>query len=114
MLESKYIINKEKRTIVCLLTTTGEFKEKLEKYGFHDYSVDWYNDVAIYTGVAKCAPEDEWDENYGKQLAEYRAHRARQAQVNEKLKKYMKRMARCIDNLYDYGLIKDPHKPEKQ
>ena len=46
-----YIVNEEKRTVVCLLTT---------KYG-------------VFRGIAKCGPDDKFDEQIGKELARKRA-----------------------------------------
>jgi hypothetical protein len=53
-LETKYVVNAEKRTIVCLLTDT-----------------DWDK---TFTGIAKCNPDDVFDETVGKRVANYRAH----------------------------------------
>ena len=39
-----------------------------DSYALYDYHV-------TFKGIAKCAPEDTFDENYGKRLAEYRARR---------------------------------------
>lgn len=114
MMDTKFFVNKDKRTIVCVITTINDVPERLEKYGLADdeyYDVD---EVCTYTGYAHCSPEDEWDETYGKHLAEYRASKARQVDVNHRIKKFIKGISKCIDNLYDYGLLKNPHKPEKK
>ena len=113
-IEVEYKVNAEKRTVVCIITTVNDVPNKLAKYGLADESYDDYDDIRIYKGIARCAPEDEWDETYGKRLAEYRATRARQIDVNNDLRKFIKGISRCIDNLYDYGLLKDPHKPEEK
>lgn len=112
--DTKYKVNKNKRTVVCIITTINDVASKLEKYNLADDCYDPYlPDVRQYVGVAKCSPEDEWDETYGRRLAEYRAARARQIDVNRDLKKFIKGISKCIDNLYDYGLLKDPHKPQE-
>ena len=111
---TEYKVNKEKRTVVCILTAVNDVPLRLEKYGLADEDYDDIDlDIRIYKGVAKCAPEDEWDEVYGKRLAEYRAACARRDDVNGELRAFINGIARCIDNLYDYGLMKDPHRPEK-
>jgi hypothetical protein len=46
----KYVINEEKRTVVALSTFAGE----------------------VVRGVARCAPNDTWDIEAGKKLAEAR------------------------------------------
>ena len=112
---TEFRVNKEKRTVVCIITTFDDVARRLEKYGLAD---DRYNedesDMRVYKGIAKCAPEDEWDEAYGRRLAEYRAARARQVDVNNELKAYIHGISKCIDNLYDYGLMKNPHRPESK
>ena len=110
---TEFRVNKEKRTIVCIITTFDDVPRRLGKYGLADDRYDENkSDMRVYKGVAKCAPEDEWDEAYGRRLAEYRAARARQVDVNNELKDFIHGISRCIDNLYDYGLMKHPHKPE--
>lgn len=112
---TEYKVNKEKGTVVCILTVINDIPLRLAKYGLADEDYDDIDfDIRIYKGIAKCAPEDHWDEIYGKRLAEYRASRARQIDVNNELKSYIRGVSKCIDNLYDYGLMKDPHKPDRE
>lgn len=112
---TEYEVNKEKRTIVCIMTTVNDVPRRLEKYGLADGDYDEKDfDVRVYKGIAKCAPDDTWDETYGRRLAEYKAAHARQVDVNNELKAYIKGVSRCVDNLYDYGLLKDPHRPEME
>ena len=111
---TEYKVNKNKRTVVCIITAINDIPIKLAKYGLADADYDWIDyDVREYKGVAKCSLEDTWDESYGRKLAEYRAARARQVDVNNELKRYINGISKCIDNLYDYGLMKNPHKPEE-
>jgi hypothetical protein len=110
---TEYKVNKEKRTVVCIIRTYDEIPKKLWKYGLIDEDYDDIHEIREYVGIARCAPEDEWDETYGKHLAEYRACRERQVDVNNELKKYIKDISKRIDNLYDYGLLKNPHYPER-
>lgn len=114
---TEYVVNKEKRTIVCFITTINDVQTRLTKYGLWDdpnNDNDDELDVRIYKGIAKCAPEDKWDSRYGCRLAEYRASRARQVDVNNELKNYINTISKRIDNLYDYGLMKHPHIPNKE
>ncbi len=112
---TEYKINKEKKTIVCIITATNDIPRRLKKYGLADEKYDYIAlDTRFYKGIAKCAPGDVWDETYGKRLAEYRAARARQVDVNTELKAYINGVSKCIDNLYDHGLMKNPHKPEEK
>lgn len=111
---TEYKVNKEKGTVVCIITTVDDIPHRLEKYGLADEDYDNLIDIRYYKGIAKCSPEDDWDEEYGKRLAEYRASRKRQVDVNNELKKYINGLLKCVDNLYDYGLMKNPHKPEEE
>lgn len=109
---TKYKVNKKKGTVICIITTVDEIPRRLEKYDLADEQYDDFIDVRVYKGIAYCAPEDEWNETFGRRLAEYRAQRARQVDVNNEIKKYIKGLSRNIDNLYDYGLIKEPRRPK--
>ena len=110
---TEYKVNEAKRTVVCIITTINDVPHRLAKYGLADEEYDEIDyDVRIYKGIAKCAPEDEWDEIYGKRLAEYRAAKARQVDVNEELKNYIKGITKCINNLQEYGFMRDPYKPK--
>ena len=86
---TEYKVNEAKRTVVCIITTINDVPHRLAKYGLADEEYDEIDyDVRIYKGIAKCAPEDEWNEAYGKHLAEYRASKLRQSDVNNEIKKY--------------------------
>lgn len=112
MIETKYIIDKENRVVICILTTFNDVPNKLSKYKILTEDYIDLKPLRSYKGIAKCAPEDEWDENYGRQLAEYKASRLRQIDVNNELKKYIKHICRGVDDLIDFGMLKDPHYPE--
>ena len=112
---TEYKVNKEKRTVVCIITAVNDVPLRLAKYGLADEEYDDVDlDIRTYKGIAKCSLEDTWDESYGKRLAEYRAARARQTDVNSELKKYIKDISKCIDNLYDYGLMRKPREPKEK
>ena len=109
----EFKINKEKRTVVCILTTYDDVESRIQKYQLYpNFEDDYYKIIKrVYKGVAKCSPEDEWNESYGKKVAEYRAEKMRQADVNNNIKKFINKTVKKIDNLYDYGLLKEPRKP---
>lgn len=112
---TEYKVNKNKRTVVCIIKTINDVAERLKKYGLADEDYDNIDlDIRVYKGIARCAPEDEWDETYGRRLAEYRAARARQLDVNEDLNKYIKGITKCVDSLCNFGFMKTPHKPSKK
>jgi len=51
----RYIVNKEKRTVVCIVYVNKQTCK------------------GTFTGIAKCSDEDEFNEEYGKLLAKRRA-----------------------------------------
>lgn len=109
---TKFFVDEKKRTVVCVMTARNDVPARLMKYGLsHICYFDTHD--CVYKGIAKCAPDDEWDEAYGRHLAEYRAARARQLDVNRQLNSYIKKYSRCLNNLKNYGLLKDPHWPER-
>lgn len=75
----KYYVNKEKRTVVCVLEcdefSAVDFVERNHsirgEYFAHDYKK--YVMPMRFEGKAKCAPEDEFDEELGKLIAFDRA-----------------------------------------
>lgn len=112
--QTEFIINEEKRTVVCILRTINDVPMRLAKYGLADGDYDEKDlEIRTYKGVAKCNPADEWDETYGMRLAEYRASCARQKDVNKKIKDYISGILKCLDNLHSYGFLKTPHFPER-
>lgn len=115
MIKTEYKVNEEKRTVVCIITTVNDVPKRLEKYGLADEEYDDIAlDVRVYKGFARCSPEDTWDETYGRRLAEYRASRARQVDVNNELKKYVEGVDKCLNNLCNHGFLRDPHKPRNE
>lgn len=90
----EYIVNEEKRTIVAMIKFISEDGEEIPAFKNSGYIFDdlWsvlkhFNSNNSYwdktyrakaekmyfpkymTAKAKCSPEDEWDEEYGKKLA---------------------------------------------
>lgn len=73
-----FYINKEKKTVTCVLTIDideyqfsriVEFRKLIEKYNFHCVRDGYYE----FVGRAKCCPDDEFNEQLGKDLAYFRA-----------------------------------------
>ena len=112
---TRYIVNREKRIVICIITAVNDIPKRLAKYGLVDEKNDCIDfDVREYKGVAKCAPEDVWNEKFGKRLAEYRAAKARQIDVNNNLMSFKKCFSRSLDDLGKYGMMKNPHKPTEK
>lgn len=107
---TKYYVNRDKKTVVCTITTFDDFQIRLWKYGLHNFG-DYEPEKMVFKGVAKCHPEDQFDENLGKKIAEYRASKARKAYVNTKLKEFIERMTTNVEKLREYGFMREPHNP---
>lgn len=111
--ETRFYVNEKKRTIACVIFTRDEVFDRCWRYGIYD------SDTVIsmpreceYVGVAKCAPEDTWDENYGRKLAEYRAMEIRRKDVNRKINAYIEFANKRLENLNAYGKIKTSRPPQ--
>ena len=108
-----YIVNKEKRTVVAMIkfdTNEQTFKDAeyiydnlecaLRHLKRYEYSSERYMSGCLkmtfpkyMSAKAKCNPEDEWDEEYGKQLARQR--------LVEKIKKYRSNSYKIIADLIE-------------
>lgn len=92
-MKEKYIVNKEKRTVVCILSNCSrDVSKAIDKY-FREIMILF--DVNIndkYVGVAKCSPEDEWDEKIGKKLAFSRAYAEYRGAIKVQARKFIASM----------------------
>lgn len=112
MVTTEFIVNEEKRTVVCIITTVDDMADRLAKYGLADDQYDDIEDIRIYKGIAKCCPQDTWDESYGKKLAEWRAARKRQVDINNEIYDFIYSMDDRLEALERYGRLKDPTPPK--
>lgn len=102
----KWMIDKEHRVIVCTLTNC----EEIACYRIEKYTGGWpsqfkkYYIRNKYVGVARCAPGDEWDEEYGKALALKRAKRKRGVAANLAVIRYYNKAKHDLDRLLEYGV----------
>lgn len=82
MKDCKFFVDEKKRTIVCVLENTDKLfysfiNEKLSfysKYFFIDPKKNkkFFNKIHMpnrFIGIAKCAPEDTWNETLGREIA---------------------------------------------
>lgn len=105
-----YKIDKENRIVICTIRNCKDIAiNRITKYVW-SYPGTWdeYFIRDRYVGVARCAEEDEWDEEYGKQLALLRAKRTRCHDINEKIQLCIKRMQKEIKDLQDYAIHEVP------
>lgn len=110
--KTEFYVNEKKRTIACVIFTKNEVIDRLRRYGIYDYYTIDLSEECEYVGIAKCAPEDVWDENYGRKLAEYRAMERRRKDVNRKINTYLEFARKRLDNLNSYGKIKTSRPPQ--
>ena len=77
-LKFEFFVNKEKKTVACVATDEDnlancEILNILHKYDIEETGIltNWGNKE--FVGVAKCHPEDEFDEEIGKRIAKLKA-----------------------------------------
>ena len=100
-----YHINKDKRVITCVLhNCTDDFNDF--EHSVHDkrerrlvvaYLYAGFAMKKGYVGIARCAPEDEWDEEKGKLLAFHRAKRAYDVDFFRCAQNFVDDLDRCMD-----------------
>lgn len=83
MKDCKFYVNEDARTVVCVIPNTRSMVMDFiwEHFDWNDISmVDSVSQIRkqllmphSFTGKARCAPEDEWDEETGKLIAFARA-----------------------------------------
>ena len=112
MVTTEFIVNEEKRTVVCIITTVDDMADRLAKYGLADDQYDDIEDIRVYKGIAKCCPQDTWDESFGKKLAEWRAARKREVDINNEIYDYIDSMSERLETLEIYGRLKEPTPPK--
>jgi len=104
----RYIINLEKKTVTCILSDCYDIVEnRVFKYRMKDVSL--YSAPHIkneFVGVAKCSPEDVFDEKIGMALALDRAKFARKKAINSAVSETIRQLNGLIDYLNEYGYSK--------
>ena len=78
MKDTKYFVNIEKKTVVCVITVQDDF----------------LGNVHRFEGKAKCSPEDIFDENIGREIAQNRAFIRMKAHFRE----YKKDLSKAIND----------------
>ena len=113
MSDIKFVVNEEKKIVICKLENCKEIAcNRLLKYAPSIfYSWDLCKIPDVFSGVARCAPEDEFDVEYGKKLALIRAKRKRGQAINKSLRKAVRMMEREIMDIKKYGIHHIPDLP---
>ncbi len=81
--DCKFIVNKDKRKVVCVLEDTEKnlrdfLRDEAALKDLHN-PFWWFDVTALpnrFVGIATCSPEDEWNEELGKQIAFARVKRS--------------------------------------
>lgn len=130
--DCKFYVNEKERTIACVITQLGDipvrellnvfWTDLMVKYDTAPISFlsskNKWNDMCelknSYVGVAKCHPEDEWNEETGKLIAFSRAktalYKAFFNKANELIKKIDHIMFEYIEGFNRFGLSLDNSK----
>lgn len=108
MKDCNFAINKEKRTIVCWLNETEDF---FNDFLFENCIDGWlsasqrdYKMNNRFVGIAYCAEEDEWNEEFGKRLAFYRMKRKLFDSFYNKVRAYFDARENELDKFEDVCL----------
>ena len=78
--DCKFYVNKENRTVTCVIEDTKHLLEEFLNYNL------WVTPKVAdkmkylylpnkFVGIARCMPEDEWDEEFGRKLAYTKARK---------------------------------------
>lgn len=106
-----YRVNYERGIVACVLTGCKYIAlHRIEKYAPHVYAweIPGLEIDDTYVGVAKCAPDDEFDLEYGKQLALVRAKAKRCKAINEAVDKAYSILSHEAKELAHRGIHKIP------
>ena len=106
----KYYVNRDKRTVVCVLSgCSWNAYNRIAKYvRNYNYFIDPIGGFRIkdeYIGIAKCSPEDTWDEDYGRRLAFARARKKRDDAINDQISRALDTLRGAVDKLSKYGYV---------
>lgn len=108
MNDMNFKVDQDHGVVVCTLYNCKDIaRNRIRKYcptislGKNQYLIR-----DKFTGVAKCAPEDKWDEGYGKKLALKRAKYKRCRAVNITLKACYCNIHNSMYNMLRYGVHK--------
>ena len=107
-IEARYIVDKEKRKVVCILTNTKNALQNFITNRSDDiiYAIPvhlWEKNISLprtFSGVASCAEGDEWDEEIGKKLAYSRARYKFDKSFFKHANWFIRYCDKTIDGLY--------------
>ena len=106
-----YIVDKDNRKVICLIENTKRAFEDFinEQDSMLPFVLDGTRELFlkkakmsnVFRGVATCAPEDEWDEKVGRQIAYARARYKFDVSFFNRANWFIHALDKQIDRLYD-------------
>ena len=102
----QYIVKEDERVVICIINGTRNYFSDYMNNRL--YNQDYLDSVALYTegkynlknsysGVARCAPDDEWNEELGRKIAFNRA----KEKLNSAFFKRAKTYVNEVDNRFN-------------
>lgn len=125
----QYIVKKDERVVICVINGTRNYfsdymSNRLCQQDYLDSIAfcieDKYNLKNSYSGVARCAPGDEWNEELGRKIAFNKAKEKLNSAFFKRAKTYVNevdnRFNQLIGVINNYGsrLADDAEKREKE
>ncbi len=125
----QYIVKKDERVVICVINGTKDYfcDYMSNRLGQQDYLdriafciEDKYDLKNSYSGVARCAPGDEWNEELGRKIAFNKAKEKLNSAFFKRAKTYVNevdnRFNQLIGVINNYGsrLADDAEKREKE
>jgi aspartate/glutamate racemase len=84
-----YKVNEERRTVVAIMACKITGCSPI------------YRETFNVTGIAKCNPNDPWNEDIGKKIATARAYQRMYLETERRIKRYMKPLHSCLYRLQE-------------
>lgn len=100
--DCKFIVKPEDRKVICIYYTR---KLLAFDYMFYNFDSIWCTGASdemkkmnsYYSGIATCAPEDEWDEALGRKIAFYKMKKKFYTAFFKRINKYFEYMDKALD-----------------
>ena len=109
--DCKFYVDKEKRTIVCVIPNTRVIFSNFvtDNFDYKDFEVCIYGDTYpeimympnSFYGKAVCSEEDEWNEETGRNLAYYRARTKLYRSFFRQAQLYLNKIDHALDDMID-------------
>lgn len=100
--DCKFIVKPEDRKVICIYYTDSSLIPKYMFYNFESICnwdvIDEIKEMnSYYSGIASCAPEDEWDEALGRKIAFCKMKKKFYAAFFKRINKYFEYMDKALD-----------------